>query len=153
MAGFGAFAPMPLRLGRDAKRAWPAEAHARLCADLLAVKRTLPFAVLTYTISGSTATIDSYVGMNGIGTDAAPSISAVTIVGAGAGLFVWDRFYEDAYEVPHPVFIRAAKHVGTGSSALIGTVTLDDSNPHQLSTTLRNAAGSRVDGSGTVIVW
>ncbi len=47
MAFFGAFSPLPGPLGGSDEEGWAAAHHARLCADLAAAKRALPFALVT----------------------------------------------------------------------------------------------------------
>lgn len=44
---FGALAPLPFRLTGDHETGWSAPQFSRFCADLIAVRRTLPFARLT----------------------------------------------------------------------------------------------------------
>lgn len=59
---FGGFAPFPMRLGGDRETGWPVEDHARLAADIVALKRTAPFAVMNYTAGiGAAMTINTQV--------------------------------------------------------------------------------------------
>ena len=59
----GGFSPLPGRLGGGDLESLNANQHARLCADLLAVRRTAPLAVAKITVdeSESTATLDSFI--------------------------------------------------------------------------------------------
>lgn len=52
-AVLGAHCPLPIRLGGDELSGWTAAQHARVCADLAAASRTLPFAVLTISRGGT----------------------------------------------------------------------------------------------------
>lgn len=71
---FGGLAPLPLRLGPGGITA---EQHARLCADLTAVDRTLPCLSLTVWLNGAGPTVGfaRYVGRNGSGPKSAPLYS------------------------------------------------------------------------------
>ena len=62
MGGLGGFAPLPLRLGGSAEQGVTAAQHARLCADLVALSRVQPFAVLVYDLDpgGVYTEVDSY---------------------------------------------------------------------------------------------
>lgn len=94
---FGAFAPFPFRLGGSPEEGLVSSQHARLVADMVALVRSMPLAVLTVNKVGSTVTIESYHGQNGIGLAHAP-----TAAGAGTGLFTltWDRsFPTDRYQI------------------------------------------------------
>ena len=69
----GAFAPLPLRLGGTAEEGWTAEQHSRTVADLVAVRRTQPWAVVHAALDG--LTITAYLGPNGNGVANGPSTS------------------------------------------------------------------------------
>lgn len=90
----GGYAPLPLRLVADSLQGLSAQQHARLSADLKATVRTVPFAVLTVNISGTTATITSYIGQNGVGLGAAPT---TTSIGAAFFDIEWGVAFEDDY--------------------------------------------------------
>ncbi len=102
---FGAFAPLPLRLGGSVQEGWPAAMHARFAADLIAIKRTAVLARWSYTVDGSSATILSYTGQNGSGLAYAPTATRNT---TGDVSFVWpSNYFEDEYGIQEPFKIRA----------------------------------------------
>lgn len=116
---FGAYAPMPLRLGGSVAEGMSASQHARLCADLVAVKRVMPLAAWTFfqqdTPPYSTA-ITSYFGMNGSGLLYAPTLSVNDL---GDVDFQWSSaFFEDEYGQQHPRKLRA--FMGTSASTGLG---------------------------------
>jgi hypothetical protein len=99
---FGAFAPMPLRLGDD----WSAAQHARLCADLVAVKRTLPLARWFYLPGGGVVSWFGFSSMEGSGPTWQPGY---TVNGTGDITFAWtDPNFVDAYGIVHPINVRHA---------------------------------------------
>lgn len=146
---FGAFAPLPLRLGGDSFQGWSPQAHARLCADLVALKRVQPLATWAYTISaGPTITVHAYRGMNGFGSVFAPtSVYNAT----GDVTFTLSRTFEDPYEIEYPVGIRHAVSLTDGTSGRFSV-------PLFAGNTVRvrqwNASGDPSEGARTtVIVW
>lgn len=105
---FGAFAPLPLRLGGKPEEGWSPEQHARLVADLVAVKRTAPLArLLVNQNSGSpfAASVTYYSGQNGSGAAYAPTPS---VTGAGDVTLTFPGFWEDEFGVQWPLKIRQA---------------------------------------------
>lgn len=146
----GAFAPLPLRLGFSALDGLTPEQHARLCADLVAAKRTAPIAVFTFTKSGSTVTIHSYSGMNGAGTAYAP---APGVISAGVVNFAWiPTVFTDPYGIRRAVRVRAGRVTVHGSSARFGSVDVTTlSNLFQVRTF--DDAGTAVDAKATVRLW
>lgn len=72
---FGAFAPLPFKLGGTDEEGLSAEAHGRLCADLSGASATLPLAVMTVTDSTTVPAVVRYVGRNGAGSAYAPTVS------------------------------------------------------------------------------
>jgi hypothetical protein len=141
---FGALAPMPLRLGGSPTEGWTAQQHARLCADLCAIKRTMPLAVITCTSTGS-GSISVFKGQAGSTTAYRPT---VTKEATGTLKLTFASSYADEYGVEHPFKIRAAKAVGSasGSSAEceIGTGFVR---------IRRYAVGTLADGQQLVVVW
>jgi hypothetical protein len=103
----GGFAPLPLRLGDD----WSPEQHARLCADVAAMKRTAPLCVFTYSKSGATITIESYTGRDGEGLYDADGAARVAATNNGAGdvTFTLAASLEDANGRRHPVNVTHAR--------------------------------------------
>ncbi len=109
---FGAFSPLPLRLGGTATEGWAPEQHARLCADLVAVKRTAPLAKMRISqLAGSpfTAAVETYHGQNGAGLGYAPSI---VTNGAGDITLTFPVYWTDEYDIQHPVKLRQAVITG-----------------------------------------
>jgi hypothetical protein len=105
---WGALAPLPIRLGGSAEEGWAPEQHARLCADLVAVKRTAPLARL-YVAQDSggpfAATVTSYRGQSGVGLAYAPSIS---VTGAGDVTLTFPAYWTDEFGRQYPLKIRQA---------------------------------------------
>jgi hypothetical protein len=100
----GAFWPLPLRLGPG----WRPEQHARLCADLVAVKRTGPLCrlyVTQNTGSPFAASVAVYHGQNGNGLAYAPGL---TVNGAGDVTLTWPAYWTDEFARQYPLKIRHA---------------------------------------------
>lgn len=89
---FGAFAPMPLRLGGTVQEGWSPEQHARMAADVAAEYSTGSFAILSYTKAGATVTVTAYNGRNGVGITFAPT---PTVNGAGNVTWDWPPTWTD----------------------------------------------------------
>ena len=111
---WGAFSPLPIRLGGSATEGWAPEQHARFCADLVAVSRVAPLAA--WTVHAGNFEYLSYYGMDGSGIEHAPEL---TIDGSGIYSFQWPTFsLEDEYGIEHPFAIRnviaTAHHGGIG---------------------------------------
>lgn len=108
MSGFGAFAPMPMRLGGSKTEGWTAAQHARAVADRTALARASAFAWVTFHMNPAEAppTLISYNGMPGMGASFAPVLT--TFGGPGRVKVAWPLFYLDAYEVPQPFFLHHA---------------------------------------------
>lgn len=117
---FGAYgANLPIRLGGDAETGWAPAQHARLCADLAAVKRVAPLSMVQVyqTTSGDTDIIH-YCGQNGVGLAYAP-----TLVDNGTGdiSLTWPAYWEDEYGVQAPIKIRLARaSYSTSASTIAG---------------------------------
>lgn len=121
---FGAFAPLPLRLGGSSEEGWAPEQHARFCADLVAVKRTAPLARLYCNQNlGSpfAASITYYFGQNGAGVAFAPT---VTVAGAGDVSVTFPSYWTDDYDRQHPLKIRQAIARGYATAARFPTCTI-----------------------------
>jgi hypothetical protein len=118
MSGFGAFCPMPLRLGGSQTEGWTAQQHARVVADRTALVRASHFAWLTFTLSAGVITRHSYNGMPGNGLAFAPT---GVVIGTGHTQWTWPASQADSYEVLEPVALRQAKVSPHGTTALIGT--------------------------------
>lgn len=105
--GLGGFCPLPLRLGGGDLDGWTATQHARFAADLCAAKRTVPLAVITFTIDsvGGNVTLHGYLGRNGEGAGAAP---IVTIAGLGDCTITWPNGFVDDFDRDAPWNITRA---------------------------------------------
>ncbi len=113
---FGAFGQLPIRLGgQDPTIGWTARAHARAAADLAAVVRSLPIAVITWTKSGATLTATGYNAMHGIGVQVAATLSDG---GTGITIIDWSTQYLDAYEIADGFSIRGHKATAHGATGL-----------------------------------
>src|SRR5262245_18951766 len=120
----GAFAPLPLRLGGSPTEGWSSQAHARMCADLVAVKRVMPLAVFTFLKLGSAITIEAYYGQNGAGVAYAPD--QIVIVGTGETTFLWSsRNFTDPYGIKHPIAIRGARATPSATDGTRGVVLIN----------------------------
>jgi hypothetical protein len=145
----GLFAPLPLRLGGSAEEGWSAADHARVCADLVLLKKSAPLAVWTFTKVGATVTIHDYYGLNGAGAVYAPD--DISLIGTGAVGFNWSiRLFEDPYQVVHPLSAKHGKVSGHGSTSLRGDVVVVANG---VSVYTFNGAGAAADGKATVALW
>lgn len=105
---WGSLAALPIRLGGSAEEGWAPEQHARLCADLVAVKRTAPLARLYVTQnSGSpfAAAVAVYRGQNGVGLGYAPTIA---VGGAGDVTVTFPAYWTDEFGRQFPLKLRQA---------------------------------------------
>lgn len=117
----GAFAPLPLRLGGSAEEGISPEQHARMCADLVAVKRTAVLArvhVNQNTGGPFAASVTWYLGQNGAGIAYGP---AITVVGAGDVRVTFPAIWTDEYGIQFPLKIRHAIARGAASSVRFST--------------------------------
>lgn len=146
---FGAFAPMPLRLGGATDEGWSPEQHARTAADLLAAKFVAPFAWMTFTKSGATVTIHDYYGQNGAGLASAPT---ATVIGTGVTAFDWTSGFVDAYGVPYALKVRKARVTPHGTSELFGTYALNYSS-HAFAIFTWDSTDTAADCKATVRIW
>lgn len=115
MAALGGFCPLPIRLGGDALSGLTAEQHARIAADLVAVKRAAPFCVFSWSSAtlASIPIVSSYRGMNGVGSDYAPNNRSIN--GSGTVTFRWTNpAFADDYQIAYGFLPRHA--VATANS-------------------------------------
>lgn len=114
---WGAWGPLPLRLGPDPEQGWDAAEQSRMAADLAAIKRTMPLARVT--IVGGVIT--AYVGQHGTGLGSAP-----TIVTSGTPTYQlkWEDSYADWSETVYPWRIRHARLTTLGATKQDFSVTL-----------------------------
>ena len=123
---FGGFAPLPLRLGGKPREGWSAQQHARLSADLAAVVRTVPFAVITVNQSADTAgAVESYIAQHGVGLAAAPT---PVFVSAGVFTLTWTGSYSDDFLVAQGARIVSGAGTCHATSALFATVDIEAPN-------------------------
>jgi hypothetical protein len=143
--GFGAFCPMPLRLGGSSLEGLTPEQHARICADVVAAKRTVPVAVLTYTKSGGTITLHNYTGMNGRGLAYAPTATSISTGRTG---FSWSGIFEDPYEITYPINLQHGVACVHGATGIIAIVTIGGTYAFEVRTI--SHAGTATDCKVTV---
>ena len=132
-----------------------AENLARMAADLAAVARTSPFAVLTYTTNDSSPaapTIDDYDAMAGNNPTGAR-------VGDGSVTFTWDASYNDPYSQSGDIHIIGATATVHGSNDSTPTITLSDPDSNSKNERIQiavvdSSAGTAVqDVTVTVVVY
>jgi hypothetical protein len=145
---FGATSYLPLRLGGSPEDGWAPEQHARLCADLVALKRVAPLASWVCEVGAGTASITYYVGQNGNGLAYAPT---PTWNATGDVSFVWSSaYFEDEYENQHPFKIRAV--IATGMATVARGVVWE-----QITSGVRlravNTAGAAANTNLSVTLW
>jgi hypothetical protein len=103
---FGAFAPLPIRLGGTAQNGLAAAQHARLCADMVAMARTMPLARIGLT-TGQTG-VRHYQAQAVTGVANAPTIS-VGAPGDGWVRATWPEGYTDPFDESEPFRVSAAE--------------------------------------------
>lgn len=105
----GAFAPLPIRLGGSATEGWTAEQHARLCADLLAVKRTAPVLVMRVHLNATDTTgeIEWYASQTGT-TPVLDSVSNLKGAGYRANFSVPVSTALEGEDDRQPMIFRSA---------------------------------------------
>ena len=113
---------LPLRLGGDDETGVTAAQHARLAADLVAVKRVSPFCVFAWTgqlgLDGL-APVTYYFGMNGEGLAFAPVNSTP---GADSIAFRFSAgSFSDSYQISAPFRPRKAAVTFSGTTLCTGT--------------------------------
>lgn len=147
---FGSLAPLPLRLGGSSEQGWAPEQHARICADLVAVKRTLPLARLFLNQDVGTpfaASVTVYLGQNGAGLTYAP---AVTVNGEGDVTLTWPSYWTDDYDRQFPVKIRQARACSSATAARFPTTEL---LPHAVRVRTVTDAGVAAASPFTLRIW
>lgn len=150
---FGAFAPLPIRLGGNAVEGWTATQHARTAADAVAVKRGAPLAVLTVTINSGVVTVTSYWGQNGAGLANAPSTYGLGF----AGVLEWSKAYPSPFYVQgiredSPAWlVRSVRVCPVGSALQYATAEVQTDGTVKVS--LWDNAGAAANGTCTVKVF
>lgn len=145
----GGFAPLPLRLGGSATEGLVSPQHARLTADLIAIKRVQPLLVITYSKSGGTITIEYYYAMNGVGSLFVPTAASL---GTGQTQLTFSKNFTDAYGIVYPIQIRhGLGTVHNPTTAHMVTVDITSSNVVTVST--RRHDGGLGDTRVTLKLW
>ncbi len=143
---------LPLRLGGSETNGLTAAQHARICADLVAASRTVPFASWSYTKSGATVTVSNYSGRNGTGPAFAPT---PTVNGTGDVTWSWaSNVYEDEREEIAVIAIRGAQtSSGSFGAPAQGSVSTTTVTARTIRITSFDLAGTAVDVSVSVTAW
>jgi len=127
---FGAFAPLPLRLGGTETEGWTSPQHARVCGDMVAFARSVPFAVWRVSYPGGlTAVLLNYFGQNGSGTAYGPTCTVQDNAGEKTITMTWSNASPaDPYGVSAPIALHAAVATGKGVNtvAVTANVSTDD---------------------------
>jgi hypothetical protein len=141
----GGFAPLPIRLGGPRNTGVTAAQHARLCADLAAVVRVVPFAVFRFSQDAlDTVTVRAYYGRNGNGVNYAPTPNPQ----GGVDMEVqWDfeGIYSDPYDRSSSIAVRHV--VVTSNTAGVAAAIASVPVTNRVVTTQSGA------GDVTVAVW
>ena len=147
---FGGFCPLPLRLGGSDLEGWAPNQHARMCADITAVRRTSPFAIVGFTLAGGIVEINSYRAQHSIALFDAPYPSAP---GPGTTItFNWQTVYSSPYDEQLAVnFINAT---GTVHGPTAGRLIVDTITPSTIVVTpVRRDTGATLDARCTLVVY
>jgi hypothetical protein len=144
----GAFAPLPIRLGGSAADGWTATQHARVCADMVSVKRTAPLAVVSVTVNASTATASGIFQ----GTSGYSSVGAVRNAD-GDATFSLPATWSDAYGVEHRVVPRVAE--GTCANNMVHTFAscMCSVSGSAIRVVTTAVSGTARNGTSTVVVY
>lgn len=144
---FGGFCPLPLRLGGSDLEGWAPNQHARMSADITAVRRTSPFAIVGFTLAGGIVEINSYRAQHSISLFDAPYPTGATTI-----TFNWQTVYSSPYGVQLAVnFINATGtvHGPTAGRLIVNTVT-----PSTIVVTpVRRDTGATLDARCTLVVY
>lgn len=142
---FGGFAPLPFRLtGGSSEEGVSAGQHARLVADVLAVGRTAPFAVMT--VSVANATVSGYIGKNGNGSAYAPT---VVRTGTGVATVTFAKSIDDEHEVGYAIGINQARLTPIGTAM----VTHELTSANVITIRTFDHAGTATDADVVLKVW
>lgn len=136
---WGAWGPLPLRLGPDPEQGWDATEQSRFAADLAAIKRTAPLACVTMTFDGAVFSVTDYAGQNGTGPGNAPSVIA-------GGDLKWDPAYPDWAGTLYPWRIRSVRVTVLGSAPAVCTVELYPNSSKDLAFHLTDLSGGGLVG-------
>lgn len=150
MAGFGGFCPLPLRLGGSAIEGWTPQQHARACADMAAMVRAKPFAILTYDFDVALdPRVLAYHAQHGAGIYAAPTL---TKNGVGDVTIEWLAAYTDDYAQTQPTAITQAKLSVSLAAAAVIWPCYRVTSPSTVRVYTKRFDGTAVDAMVTVAV-
>ena len=111
---FGALAPLPLRLtGNGSEIGVSTAQYLRLVADLVAVRRTVPIANITFTQGGA---IHAYHGWNSCDTADAPTVASG---GTGISTITFPAYFEDPHGIARRISITGARATADGSTPYV----------------------------------
>lgn len=129
-----------------------AEEWVRACADLGALVRTAPLAVITYT-ADDTGTNDPTLD----DVDSMVAAPTGTRVADGQIRLTWAASYTDEYGVSGDIHIIGAEVTVHGTSAAVATFNLEDPNNdgknERLRITVVDASAAVTDATVTVVVY
>lgn len=148
MPCFGGFCPLPLRLGGHDLSSWQPEQHARMAADVSAMCRTEPLAVLTYTIAATVVTLHAASALWGNGTSVVTSITSPV---GGVSVVTFDLSYLDSYERPSQIHIKRAKVTSHTTGAPVTAVALTE--PNIVTVRTWSLVPALTDAKVTLAVW
>ena len=148
--GLGGFAPLPLRLGGSPVDGITAEQWSRLAADLSAVVRTVPFAIITVEqTSNSTVVLSAYQAQHGVGDAHAPTLVAT---GAGTVTLAWAAAYTDPFGNAQAVSIKHADAMAL-SAASSAIASVEITGPAAVTLHTANTAGTAFNTTTTLAVY
>lgn len=120
-----------------------------MCADLKAVVRTCPFAILTYDTTGGSVAFGSYLAMHGEGEGVSPTI---TRIDTGECTIEWEAAYTDDYNGVHGVQLRSAEVTCHGSTGARATVAIESPRLVRVRRWLKSTKAEN-DGRVTLVVY
>lgn len=139
----------PIRLSPESLTGWSAAQHARFCADLVAMKRVAPLAVVTFTLAAGVITTHDCWSMVEIGTVSAfaPTLSTS---GTGVVLVTFDPQFADEYDIGGFFHIRHAKPTAHGATCI--KTSFDLVSPNSVRVRTYDSGGSAADAKVTLRV-
>lgn len=146
---FGAFCPLPLRLGGSATEGWTAAQHARVAADLCAARRVAPLAVYCFapdSVNGQ-APVSFATTRSGVGIAHEP---AFTFNGPGDTTVTLPTRWEDDAGRFAPVTIRAARVTREGSTG--GRASVEVTGANEVRVYTEDDSGTPEDAPVTLVI-
>jgi len=147
---FGAFAPLPLRLGGSTDEGLTAAQYLRACADLEAARRVVPFAAMLIDQNSNSPEILWYTGQHGVGFDEWPSIA--WNASTSRTEITWLANYDDELGRRTRLKLLSAKGTLSGSTGrvLVDAITVS----HRVSCAPADRAGSGISTAVFgLVVW